>query len=186
MSADPKVERRDSMSADPRMPQATILVAERDPDIRRLLVDTFSKDGWTAVGESGEEAGQAEGEAPDFACAGSDYVIMRRPIDSPGSPSSRTDNVLVHGRLRLDSRRHEVFVGERRVELSVTEFAILELLLRNPETVFSRSRIIQAVQRRDVPVSGRSVDVQILSLRRKLGDAKTCVETVRGIGYRLS
>lgn len=169
------------------MPQATILVAEHDPDIRRLLVETFSKDGWTAVGEAGDAAaGAAGGTLDDFSCVESDYVIMRRPIESPGSASPRTENVLEHGLLRLDSRRHEVFVGERRVELSVTEFAILELLLRNPETVFSRSLIIQAVQRRDVPVSGRSVDVQILSLRRKLGDAKDCIETVRGIGYRLS
>jgi two-component system phosphate regulon response regulator PhoB len=89
------------------------------------------------------------------------------------------------GDLGLDAARHEAFLGERRLELSATEFAILELLMRSPGRVFSRSQIIDAVRGRDYPVTDRSVDVQILSLRKKLGEGGELVETVRGVGYRL-
>ncbi len=72
-----------------------------------------------------------------------------------------------------------------KVDLSATEFAILEFLLRSPGWVFSRSQIIDAVKGRDYPVTDRAVDVQILSLRRKLGDYGNEIETVRGVGYRI-
>ena len=71
------------------------------------------------------------------------------------------------------------------MQLSATEFAILEFLLHSPGWVFSRAQIIDAVRGRDYPVTDRSVDVQILSLRRKLGPCGDRIETVRGVGYRL-
>lgn len=92
---------------------------------------------------------------------------------------------LAHGLLRLDSGRHEVFCGDSPVALSATEFAILELLIRSPGRVFTRGQIIDAVRGRDYPVTDRSVDVQILSLRKKLGAGGDSIETVRGVGYRL-
>jgi two-component system, OmpR family, alkaline phosphatase synthesis response regulator PhoP len=92
---------------------------------------------------------------------------------------------LARGGIRLDALRHEVRVNEGKVDLSATEFAILELLLRSPGQVFSRSRIIDAVKGRDYPVTDRAVDVHILSLRRKLGEGGEGIETVRGVGYRL-
>ncbi|HUW41735.1 MAG TPA: response regulator transcription factor [Rectinemataceae bacterium] len=111
-------------------------------------------------------------------------AALRRTLDLADHPF-RSETAVVRGRLRLDSGRHEVFVDDRRVELSATEFAILEFLLRNPGWVFSRSQIIDAVKGRDYPVTDRAVDVQILSLRRKLGEGEEFIETVRGVGYRL-
>lgn len=111
-------------------------------------------------------------------------AALRRTVDLPTHPF-RAETQVLKGSLRLDSARHEVFVGERKVDLSATEFAILEFLLRNPGWVFSRSQIIDAVKGRDYPVTDRAVDVQILSLRRKLGDGGELIETVRGVGYRL-
>jgi len=58
-------------------------------------------------------------------------------------------------------------------------------VLRNPGWVFSRGQIIDAVKGRDYPVTDRAVDVQILSLRRKLGESGDEIETVRGVGYRI-
>jgi two-component system phosphate regulon response regulator PhoB len=84
----------------------------------------------------------------------------------------------------LDSHRHVVTVNKAPIELSATEFAILEFLMRNPNWVFSRSQIIDAVKGKDYPVTDRSVDVQILGLRKKLGAAGDRIETVRGVGYR--
>ncbi len=87
--------------------------------------------------------------------------------------------------ISIDGARHEVTSGGETVPLSATEFAILEFLARNPGWVFTRNKIIDAVKGKDYPVTERSVDVQILSLRKKLGERGILIETVRGVGYRL-
>ncbi len=71
------------------------------------------------------------------------------------------------------------------VDLTLTEFRMLQLLARRPGWVFTRYQIIDAVQGEDVVVTDRSVDVHIVSLRKKLGAAGKYIETVRGVGYRL-
>ena len=86
--------------------------------------------------------------------------------------------------VRLDPRRHEVSEGGRPVDLSATEFAVLELLMREPGRVFTRSQAIAGARGEDYPVTDRVLDVHILSLRRKLGDSGALIETVRGVGYR--
>jgi len=92
--------------------------------------------------------------------------------------------IVVIGEFRLDSGRHEVRVGDTPIDLSATEFAIIERLARAPGRVFTRSQIIDSVKGRDYPVTDRSVDVQVLSIRRKLGEHADILETVRGVGYR--
>jgi len=87
--------------------------------------------------------------------------------------------------ISLNPDRHEAFLDGATLALSVTEFQILEFLARNPGRVFSRSQIISAVKGSSYPVTERSIDVQILSIRKKLGDRAEVVETVRGIGYRM-
>jgi len=94
------------------------------------------------------------------------------------------DEVVQIGPIVLDAGRHEVFLEGKPVDLSATEFAILEFMMRNPGWVFSRNQIIDAVRGKDYPVTERSVDVQILGLRKKLGSAGNRIETVRGVGYR--
>ncbi len=105
---------------------------------------------------------------------------------SAGEDAPHNTAVLLklHG-ITIDTARHEVRCGTNTVALSATEFAILEFLARSPGWVFSRTRIIDAIRGADYPVTERSVDVQILGLRRKLADCGTCIETVRGVGYRL-
>jgi two-component system phosphate regulon response regulator PhoB len=70
-------------------------------------------------------------------------------------------------------------------DLTATEFRLLHLLARRPGWVFTRDQIVQGVHGDDYPVSDRSVDVQVVGLRKKLGPAGQFVETVRGVGYRL-
>ena len=89
-----------------------------------------------------------------------------------------------HGGLRLDDARHEAFCGERPLDLLATEFALLRHFLSHPDMVFSRNQIIAAIRGPDYPVTDRSVDVQILGLRKKLGAAGDMIETIRGVGYR--
>ena len=101
-----------------------------------------------------------------------------------GEGGSEGKDAVTMGALRVDRTRREVVFAGTPVELSATEFDILDLLCRDPGRVFSRSQIIDAVRGRDYPVTDRSVDVQILSLRRKLGEGGSLIETVRGVGYR--
>ena len=70
------------------------------------------------------------------------------------------------------------------VDLTFTEFGILYCLARRPGWVFTRFQIVDAVRGDDYPVTDRSVDVQIVGLRKKLGKAGEYIETVRGVGYR--
>jgi two-component system phosphate regulon response regulator PhoB len=80
--------------------------------------------------------------------------------------------------------RHEVLAAGKPVELTYTEFRILHFLVRRPGWVFTRAQILDAARGADIAVTDRSVDVHIVSLRRKLGKHGEWVETVRGVGYR--
>ncbi len=75
-------------------------------------------------------------------------------------------------------------VGDDRIDLTASEFDILYFLASHPGWVYSRDRIISAIKGDDYPVTERSIDVQIVGLRRKLGNAGDLIETVRGVGYR--
>ena len=86
--------------------------------------------------------------------------------------------------ITIDVARHKVEVDGADVVLTFTEFKVLQLLASQPGRVFTRYQIVDAVHGDDYPVTDRSVDVQIVGLRKKLGEAGPCIETVRGIGYR--
>ncbi len=94
------------------------------------------------------------------------------------------NRIMIHD-LVIDVARHETLVEGEPVNLSATEFSILRFLAENPGWVFSRNQIIDSVKGEDYPVTARSVDVQILGIRKKLGEAGNIIETVRGIGYRM-
>jgi len=80
--------------------------------------------------------------------------------------------------------RHEVLVNGNPVDLTFTEFKVLHFLSKRPGWVFTRYQIVDAVRGDDYPVTERSVDVQIVGLRKKLGLCGKYIETVRGVGYR--
>jgi two-component system phosphate regulon response regulator PhoB len=107
---------------------------------------------------------QRDGEADE----GGDGAIIRRD------------------RLVIDPGRHEVRLEDRLVVLTITEFRILSLLAKHPGRVFTRSQIIDGIHDDLYAVTDRAVDVQIVGLRRKLGDYSThsYIETIRGVGYR--
>jgi two-component system phosphate regulon response regulator PhoB len=80
--------------------------------------------------------------------------------------------------------RHEVLVRGKLVDLTFTEFRVLQCLARRPGWVYTREQIVDAVRGEDYPVTDRAVDVQIVGLRKKLGPSAKYIETVRGVGYR--
>jgi len=93
-------------------------------------------------------------------------------------------DVIEQGSLKIDLLRHTAFDGDKVLELSATEFALLQYFLSHPDRVFSRNQLITALHGGDYPVTERSIDVQILALRKKLGESGNLIETIRGIGYR--
>lgn len=86
--------------------------------------------------------------------------------------------------LSIHPGRHEVTLAGRPVDLTYTEFALLQFLAKRPGWAYTRTQIVDAVKGEDYPVTERSVDVQVAGLRRKLGDFGHYIETVRGVGYR--
>jgi two-component system alkaline phosphatase synthesis response regulator PhoP len=107
-------------------------------------------------------------------------AVLRRRRTGPVSDTTE----ITRGALTICLGRHEVLIDHQPVQLTPTEFGILHVLARRPGWVFTRNQIIDAVQGDDTSVTTRSVDVHIVSLRRKLGPHGACIETIRGVGYR--
>lgn len=106
-------------------------------------------------------------------------VLRRKSIPHP----KEEDFLRIHD-LVIHPGRREVLVAGKPVLLTFTEFGILSYLARRPGWVFTRTQIVDAVRGEDYAVTDRSVDVQIVGLRRKLGPAGRYIETIRGVGYR--
>jgi two-component system phosphate regulon response regulator PhoB len=88
------------------------------------------------------------------------------------------------GTLVIDAARHAVMLNDGSVALTATEFRVLHFLASRRGRVLTRGQIVDAVRGEDYPVTERSVDVHIVSLRKKLGAEGKNIETVRGVGYR--
>ena len=112
-------------------------------------------------------------------------AVLRRGDEEDGDDVTlRVNDLTIH------PGRHQVVVAGKPAELTATEFRILHYLAKRPGWVFTRQQIVDAAQGDDVFVNDRfvtdrSVDVHIVSLRRKLGPCGAYIETVRGVGYRL-
>jgi len=95
------------------------------------------------------------------------------------------DNSIIQiNEITIHPGRRSVTVNHNPVELTYTEFQVLYYLAKRPGWVFTRSQIVDAVRGSDYPVTDRSVDVQIVGLRKKLGSCGDYIETIRGVGYR--
>ncbi|MCE5270255.1 response regulator transcription factor [bacterium] len=97
--------------------------------------------------------------------------------------TDETSTIQLHD-LVINPGRHEVLAENSQVELTSTEFRVLHFLARRPGWVFTRNQIVEGVHGYDYPVTERSIDFQIASLRKKLGPAGKYIRTVRGVGYR--
>jgi two-component system alkaline phosphatase synthesis response regulator PhoP len=86
--------------------------------------------------------------------------------------------------LTIDPARRQVLIKDKPVGLTFTEFNILYTLAKRPGLVFTRYQIVDALHGDDYLVTDRAVDVQIVGLRKKLGQCSKYIETVRGVGYR--
>jgi two-component system, OmpR family, phosphate regulon response regulator PhoB len=92
------------------------------------------------------------------------------------------------GELILDTEQHRLSIGEKQLDVSPTEFRLMQFFMTHPDKVFSRTQLLDQVWGRSVYIEERTVDVHIRRLRKILGDygKEDMVQTVRGFGYRFS
>lgn len=155
----------------------------QDPRTRRLPV--------IMVTARGEEMDKVQG----LDSGADDYIVkpfgvmellsrVRAVIRRAGDEQSPQTELAV-GDLRMDVARHRVFANGRDVTLTHMEFELLRYLLINRGIALTRERLLDAVWGVDYPGDTRTVDVHMRTLRVKLGEASRCLQTVRGVGYRL-
>jgi two-component system phosphate regulon response regulator PhoB len=138
----------------------------------------------------GEETDQVVG----FSLGADDYVtkpfsvkvLLQRikAIQRRFQGEEEPADIIDHLGVRVDRVRHQVSVNGKALELTPTEFRLLECFLRQPGRAFTRAQLMDAAMGEEAVVLERTIDVHVKSLRRKLGPAGKLIETVRGLGYR--
>ena len=107
-------------------------------------------------------------------------AVLRR------TQKEEVDTDLSYQDIRICNASHKVFVGDEEVELTKKEYNLLSYLIRNQGVVLTRDQLLNSIWGYDFDGETRTVDVHIRTLRQKLGEAGACIETVRGIGYKVS
>jgi len=154
-----------------------------DPKTERLPIIILSAKGEEADIVTGLELGADDYVTKPF--SGKVLVArVRRVLRKTVITGDEKTTIKIH-ELSIDPARREVLAGSKQIELTFTEFNILHVLARRPGLVFTRYQIVDALHGSDYLVTERAVDVQIVSLRKKLGAYGKYIETVRGVGYRL-
>jgi two-component system phosphate regulon response regulator PhoB len=112
-------------------------------------------------------------------------VLQQRikAIQRRSDTTSESTDLVEYLGVRIDRVRHRAYVADRELDLTPTEFKLLEVLLRQPGRAFSRSQLMSSAIGEGTLVLERTIDVHIKTLRRKLG-THDLIETVRGVGYR--
>ena len=106
-------------------------------------------------------------------------AVLRRVSKQSGKKEYTYKGLTIH------VERHQVFDGERQVELTLKEFELLRYLMENQGIVLSRDQILEKIWGYEFSGETRTVDVHIRTLRQKLGESGFLIETVRCVGYRI-
>ena len=106
-------------------------------------------------------------------------ALLRRSEISPSD-----QEVIESQGVTVDRRRHKALVNDRELELTPTEFRLLETLLQQAGRAFTRGELMDCAISQHTVVLERTIDVHVKSLRQKMGESAPLIETVRGIGYR--
>jgi two-component system, OmpR family, alkaline phosphatase synthesis response regulator PhoP len=117
--------------------------------------------------------------SPKVLLARVEAVLRRKQTEEPPA-----DGVVKRGPLKIDPGRVEVTIGSDAVDLTQSEFRILHFLAQRPGWVYTRGQIVQAIHGENYSVTDRTIDFQMVGLRKKLREQGELIETVRGVGYR--
>ena len=142
----------------------------------------------TALGQEEDIIKGLETGADDYVTKPFSFPVLEARIESVLRRSNKENNenetVSISG-IKISSRTREVNIDGNNIEnLTYTEFQILHLLASHPGWVFTRYQIIDKIRGDSYPVTDRSVDFQIVGLRKKMGKKGKLINTIRGVGYR--
>lgn len=99
---------------------------------------------------------------------------------------TQEEHLLSYGEIQMNTGKHEVTAGGEVVQLTLKEYELLKRLIKNPNMVLTRDQLLEDIWGYDFDGETRTVDVHVRTLRQKLGNYGECIETVRGVGYRMS
>jgi two-component system alkaline phosphatase synthesis response regulator PhoP len=154
---------------------------KRMPEIREIPVIMLTAKGAEFDKVRGLDLGADDYITKPFGMM--EFVSRVKAVLRRRAPKSQEE--LVHGPIELRISRHEVMEHGRKVELTLKEFELLRYLMENKGIVLSRDQLLTRIWGYDFDGETRTVDVHVRTLRQKLGAAGCCVETVRGVGYRM-
>ena len=142
----------------------------------------------TALGQEEDIIKGLETGADDYVTKPFSFPVLEARIQSVlrrvKNEDIENENVSISG-IVISSRKREVVINGKQIEgLTFTEFQILHLLASHPGWVFTRYQIIDKIRGDNYPVTDRSVDFQIVGLRKKMGKKGKLINTIRGVGYR--
>lgn len=109
-------------------------------------------------------------------------AVLRRS----GAAKKKAEDIIVSGSLEINTKKHEVKADDEVIGLTLKEYELLKRLMENPNIVMTRDSLLEEIWGYDFDGETRTVDVHIRTLRQKLGKCGERVETVRGVGYRIS
>ncbi len=129
-------------------------------------------------------------------CGADDYVSkpfgmmelvarIKAVIRRTNTAEENTGEVYEYGKVKLDMRGHTVVSDGEQVELTLKEFELLRLLMKNAGAVLTRDMLLETIWGYDFDGETRTVDVHVRTLRQKLGNGADIIETVRGVGYKV-
>ena len=140
----------------------------------------------SALGEEADVVSGLEIGASDYVTKPfSRRILVARVRAQLRAPTAEPSVEIRIPGLVINTETHSALASGVPLDLTAGEFATLTLLASHPGRVYTRSQIINSIKGDDYPVTERSVDVQMVNLRKKLGDLGPCIETVRGVGYRM-
>lgn len=114
-------------------------------------------------------------------------ALMRRRVWLGGqtAKTGAAAHTVIIGELKLNSDAFEVYLREEKLDLTKSEFKLLEALMLSQGKVLTRKNLIELIQGDGVNVVGRTVDTHVFGLRKKMKDHSELIETIRGVGYRV-
>jgi len=142
----------------------------------------------TALGQEEDIVKGLETGADDYVTKPFSFPVLEARIQSVlrrGIKDNIENDNIHNSGIAISSRKREVHIDGKKIEdLTFTEFQILHLLASHPGWVFTRYQIIDKIRGDNYPVTDRSVDFQIVGLRKKMGEKGKLINTIRGVGYR--
>lgn len=141
----------------------------------------------TAKDQEKDEIEGLEMGADDYISKPASLQLVKTRIESLiRRRNPQTSNWIQYGDIYLDTEGKELYFDDELIELTSTEYTIVELFFKNPKRVYSRQAILEQISDDERYVFDRTVDVHIKNLRLKMGNAAKIIKTYRGLGYGLN